>query len=81
MTVAPVSSEETEAFHMTQLVLEYQNIRSPGRMSRCSDSAGRMETTVPPWLWTIPLGVPVVPEEKSTHSGWSKGRGAKTGSV
>ena len=27
---------------------------------------------MPPWPWTIAFGLPVVPDEKSTNSGWSK---------
>ncbi len=36
---------------------------------------------MPPWLWTIAFGSPVVPEEYRTHSGWSKGTGVNSSSV
>ena len=32
---------------------------------------------MPPWLCTSPFGMPVVPDENSTHSGCSKGTGSE----
>ena len=40
----------------------------------------RCSMTMPPWLCTSPFGMPVVPDENSTHSGWSNGRDANLGS-
>ena len=36
---------------------------------------------MPPWPCTIALGLPVVPEENSTCSGWSNGTGSNAGGV
>jgi len=33
---------------------------------------------MPPWPCTIPLGRPVVPDEYSTHRGWSNGTGSNS---
>ena len=44
----------------------------PGRSSACRVSVFNCSSTTPPWPCTMPLGTPVVPEEKSTQSGWLK---------
>ncbi len=58
---------------MTQLGEVYQNTRSSARRSQCSAICLRVSTRKPPWPCTSPFGRPVVPDEKSTHMGWSKG--------
>ena len=47
--------------------------RSPGCRSQLRPWFLKCSTTIPPWPCTIALGRPVVPEENSTHSGWSNG--------
>src|SRR5699024_7678521 len=79
--VAPTSSAEATRFHIIQFVFVYQKKRSPGRRSSCSQSRRRWSTTTPPWLCTMPLGIPVVPEEYSTHSGVSKSTRTNSGGV
>ena len=49
--------------------------------SSCSEIDLSSSRAMPPWPWTIALGSPVVPEEYSTHSGWSKATGSKVGSA
>src|SRR5205085_2642128 len=73
---APRSSPETSMFQTTQLVLPTTSSRSPGRRSECRPRVFRCSRTTPPWLCTMPLGTPVVPEENSTQSGWSNGTGS-----
>ena len=60
-------------FHITQLGEVYQNTRSVGRRSQCSPTCLSVSSRMPPCPWTRPLGVPVVPEENTTHSGCSNG--------
>ena len=45
-------------------------------LQRAASSGAR--ATIPPWPCTMPLGSPVVPEEYSTHSGWSNGTGSNS---
>ncbi|GMA18119.1 hypothetical protein GCM10025862_01400 [Arsenicicoccus piscis] len=74
MTIeARTSSELTSAFHIIQAVVENHSIRSSGPMSHDSAWFFRCSSRMPPWPWTIAFGWPVVPEEKSTNSGWSNG--------
>ncbi len=51
----------------------YQNILSPRVRSLWSESAFSCSRSIPPWPWTMGFGRPVVPDVKSTQSGWSKG--------
>ena len=67
--VLPRSNVEQSKFHMIQLVDENQKKRSFSPMSKCSAVPLNVSITVPPWLWTMGLGMPVVPEEYTTHSG------------
>ena len=60
------SSAETSAFHIIQAVVENQSSRPPGLRSHPRPTPLRCSTSWPPWPWTIALGSPVVPEEKST---------------
>ena len=39
-------------------------------LSVCSFSCS---IKMPPWLWAIAFGSPVVPEENKIHSGWPNG--------
>ncbi|CAM5449409.1 hypothetical protein SNARM312S_03623 [Streptomyces narbonensis] len=79
MTIeARTSSAETRVFHSIQAVVLNQSMRSPGFRSQLSALFFRCSRRIPPWRWTIALGMPVVPEENSTNSGWSNGTGSKT---
>ncbi len=49
-------------FHITQPVVVNQKKRSEGPRSICRPSATSMSMVIPPWPWTIPFGIPVVPE-------------------
>ena len=69
----PSSSELTRKFHIIQPVVVKKNIRSPGRRSMCRCCSFICSSRIPPWLCTIALGSPVVPEENRTHSGWPNG--------
>ena len=40
-------------------------------MSQLSPWFLKCSTRIPPWRCTIAFGSPVVPDEKSTYSGWS----------
>ena len=77
---ARTSRPETSAFHIIQAVVENQRIRSPAWRSQLSAWFFRCSSRIPPWLCTIAFGLPVVPEEKSTHRGWSNGTGSTPGS-
>ena len=81
MHVEPSSSPPTRKFHIIQPVVLNQKNRSFSVRSRCSESAFRCSTSIPPWLCTMGLGNPVVPDEYSTQSGWSNGTGSKTSSA
>jgi hypothetical protein len=60
---ASVSRPETRKFHIIQPVVVNQNTLSPSRASTCRPSIFRCSSRMPPWLWTIAFGSPVVPEE------------------
>ena len=82
MTIeAPTSSADTSAFHIIQAVVEYQSSTSPRPRSHDSAWFFRCSRTMPPWPCTIAFGWPVVPEENSTTSGWSKGTGVVSASA
>ena len=74
---AGVSSTPTRKFHIIQPVVVNQKTRSPSWASRCRCTYFRCSSRIPPWLWTIGLGRPVVPELKSSHSGCSNGSCSK----
>src|SRR6202012_215770 len=61
-TAASVSSTPTRKFHIIQPVVENQNTRSPARASTCNLWCLSCSSRIPPWLCTIALGRPVVPE-------------------
>ena len=71
------SSAATSAFHIIQEVVLNQSRRPPGFRSQLNACALRFSSRMPPWPWTIAFGLPVVPDEKSTNSGWSKATGSK----
>ena len=52
----------TRKFHIIQPVVVNQNMRSPGRRSRCRRFFS-CSSRIPPWPCTIAFGSPVVPEE------------------
>src|SRR5919108_529647 len=80
-TVAPSSSPPTRKFHIIQPVVVNHRKRSAGPRSRCRASDFSSSRAMPPWPCTIGLGSPVVPDEYSTHSGWSKATASKAGSA
>ena len=51
----------------------WKNIRSPGRRSMWNVCSFSCSMRMPPWLWVIAFGSPVVPEENKIHSGWPNG--------
>jgi hypothetical protein len=59
-------SAETRVFHIIQAVVVNQSSRSPGPRSQWKEWFFRCSRRIPPWQWTIALGLPVVPEENST---------------
>ena len=78
---ARTSSDDTSAFHIIQAVVENHRIRSPGPRSQLSAWFFRCSSRIPPWPCTIAFGLPVVPEENSTHSGWANGTGSNARSA
>ena len=80
-TVEPSSRPPTRKFHIIQPVVVNQKKRSAGPRSSCSEIDFSSSRAIPPCPWTIALGSPVVPEEYSTHSGWSKATGSKASSA
>src|ERR1700733_1352832 len=72
--------QPTRKFHIIQPVVVNQNMRSPWRRSRCIRFFS-CSIRMPPWLCTIALGRPVVPDEYSTHRGWSNGSCSKLSSA
>ena len=60
-------------FHIAHPVVVNHRTRSPGRVSRWKACVLRCSSRIPPWPCTMAFGSPVVPEENSTYSGWSKG--------
>ncbi len=75
---APVSNVDTSAFHIIQAVVVNHISRSPGPRSQLSTWFLYASRMMPPWPCTIAFGSPVVPDENSTHSGWSNGTGSAT---
>jgi hypothetical protein len=67
-------------FQAIQLVELWKKKVSAAWRSRDRPSAFRCSTTMPPWLCTMPLGKPVVPEENSTHRGVENSTCSNTGS-
>ena len=49
--------------------------RPPGLRSQLSACALKYSSRMPPWPCTMAFGMPVVPDENSTLSGWSKATG------
>ena len=70
-------SAATSAFHIIQEVVEYQSRRPPGFRSQLKACALSSSSRMPPWPCTIAFGRAVVPDEKSTNSGWSNATGSK----
>ena len=75
---APVSNVDTRAFHIIHAVVVNHISRSPGPRSQLSTWFLYASRMIPPWPCTIAFGRPVVPDENSTHSGWSNGTGSAT---
>src|SRR4051794_24159910 len=78
-TAQPTSSAEASAFHIIHAVVVYQSSASPGPRSQDSAWFFRCSSRIPPWPCTIAFGLPVVPEENTTNSGWSNGTGTTSG--
>src|SRR3954451_23599483 len=72
----PTIIDPIRKFHIIQPVVVNHDILSPGRTSNWRPTAFACSRTMPPWLWTIALGRPVVPDEWSTQRGWSNGTGS-----
>ena len=68
-------SAATSAFHIIHEVVLNQSRRPPGFRSQLNACALRYSSRMPPCPWTMAFGRPVVPDEKSTNSGWSKATG------
>ena len=68
----------SSAFHIIQEVVLNQSRRPPGFRSQLKAFALRLSSRMPPWPWTMAFGGPVVPDEKSTNSGWSKATGSNS---
>src|ERR1700726_317539 len=77
----PSARPVTRKFHIIQPAVVNQKKRSPGCKSRCNAKAFRCSSRIPPWLCTIGLGIPVVPDEKRIQSGWSNSTGVKENAV
>ena len=69
------SSAATSAFHIIQEVVLNQSRRPPGFRSQLKACALHSSSRIPPCPCTIAFGRPVVPDEKSTNSGWSNATG------
>src|SRR5699024_23572 len=69
----PVNNAVTCEFHIIQPVVLYHINLSSGPTSKCSTELFTLSNNVPPCPCTIGFGMPVVPEEYTTHNGWSKG--------
>ena len=67
------SSADIQMFHIAHAVVVNHSEQSPGRTSRWKACVLKCSSRIPPWPCTMAFGSPVVPEEKSTYSGWSKG--------
>ena len=70
----PEASAESCQFHIIHAAVVWKKSLSPGRRSTCSRCSFRCSSSVPPAPWTMPLGAPVVPDEKRVNSGWSNGK-------
>ena len=68
-------SAATSACHIIQEVVVNHCRRPPGLRSQLSACALKYSSRIPPWPWTMAFGMPVVPDENSTLSGWSKATG------
>src|SRR5690606_37988598 len=77
-TAEPTNNPEISRFHIIHPVVVNQKNRSPGPRSSDIANCFRCSTTMPPWPCTMPFGRPVVPDEYSTHSGWSNGTGSNS---
>src|SRR5699024_938942 len=73
MMVLPVSNPPTRKFHIIHPVVVNQKKRSPFPRSLWNVRAFRCSSKMPPWLWTIGFGFPVVPDENKTHKGLLNG--------
>src|SRR5699024_11992079 len=65
--VLPVNKPPTRKFHIIQPVVVNQKNRSPSPRSARKVKAFKCSNKMPPWLWTIGFGFPVVPDENKTH--------------
>ena len=77
-TAEPTRSPDTQKFHIIQPVVVYQKNRSSGPRSKCRPRTLACSSRMPPCPCTMGLGLPVVPEEKRTYSGWSKATGVNS---
>src|SRR5262249_21028798 len=75
------SSELTRKFHIIHPVVVKKNSRSPGWASKLKARCFSCSRMMPPWLWQMGFGNPVVPEENRIHSGCSKGTFSKRNSL
>ena len=73
---APSSRPLMRMFHMIQPVVLNQKKRSPSPMSIWSERNLACSSSAPPCPCTIAFGMPVVPDEYATQSGWSNGTGS-----
>src|SRR3982074_3295939 len=67
------SSALTRKFHIIQPVVVKKNSRSPGCTSKLNARCLSCSRMMPPGLWQMGFGRPVVPEENNIHSGCSNG--------
>src|SRR6185312_16641622 len=74
------SRELTRKFHIIQPVVVKKNNRSPGCTSKLNLRCFSCSRTMPPWLWQMGFGRPVVPEENRIHNGCSNGTCANSNS-
>ena len=72
------SSAATSAFHIIHEVVLNHSRRPPGFRSQLNACAFDSSSRMPPCPWTIAFGRPVVPDEKSTNSGWSNATGSNS---
>ena len=63
MMVAPVRRIPTDMFHTIQVVATAKYATSAGPSPACKPRALRNSSVTPPWECTMPLGLPVVPDE------------------
>src|SRR4051794_12702127 len=65
----------TRAYHIIHEVVLKPSGRPAGVKSHVNAGDFSSATSMPPCPWTIVLGRAVVPDEKRTNTGWSKGTG------